>query len=108
MSGHKPFPEEFDARLMCNDPVALAYMWMLGYLENINDMCKNEDQDDVTIDELLDAAVEVGINDGWDYIQRGGVFEGYQVDPLFWDKLAILKEIDIPEDNRNSFFTCSC
>ncbi len=39
---------------------------------------------------------------------RGGAFEGFSVDPTFWDKLAIIKEIEIPDESRNSFFSCSC
>ena len=114
MSAHKPFPEEFDARLMCNDPVALAWMWILGYIENLNDMIQTDaddgdgwDHEPISVDEFINAAM-ANIEGGWECIGRGGTFEGVSVDPTFWDKLALIKEIDIPEDNRNSFFTCSC
>lgn len=116
MSHHLPYPmDEHKARIMCGDPIALAYKWIESYLENLNDrITPDEDynSEPITMDELIETAMShINVESGrWggDYIVRGGAFEGFSVDPTFWDKLAIIKEIEIPNESRNSFFSCSC
>lgn len=116
MSSHMPFPEEeYAPRLMCGDPVALAYKWIESYAENLSDLAfRQEDEYDkspITVDELIDTALShVDSETLWsgDYITRGGAFEGVGVDPTFWDKLAIVKGAEIPQESRNNFFSCSC
>ena len=101
------------AKLMCGDPQAQAYQWILNYLDNLNSMISEHDyygyrQNEITLEELLDTALS-HISDQWgDYISRGGVFEGHGTDPVFWDKLSILREEEIDHDKRGSFFSCSC
>lgn len=61
------------------------------------------------VDELINTAMSHVTDDGWgDYISRGGAFEGQYTDPTFWDKLAILKDLEIPQEKRNNFFSCAC
>jgi hypothetical protein len=107
-----PYPvEEHDARVMCADPQALAYAWMTGYLDNLNSRIGSDDGHDITMDELIQTAMShLDENSRWggDYITRGGAFEGEGTDPTFWEKLAIFKGIDIPEEKRGNFFSCSC
>ena len=101
------------AKLMCGDPQAQAYQWILNYLDNLNSMISERDSygyrhNEITLDELLYTALS-HIGDPWgDYISRGGVFEGHGTDPVFWDKLSILREEEIDHDKRGSFFSCSC
>lgn len=108
-----PYPaEEHQARLMCGDPVALAYEWLKGYAENLNSQMETssygEDYAPITVEELIETGMS-HVGDGWgDYISRGGSFEGVSLDMTFWDKLSIFKQIEIPQDNRNSFLSCSC
>ena len=62
----------------------------------------------IEVADWLDTALS-HINNSWgDYISRGGVFEGHGTDPVFWDKLSILREEEIDHDKRGSFFSCSC
>lgn len=107
-----PFPEDqLDVRVMCNDPQALAYKWIVAYLENLNDRIDDDDGEKITLDELIETAMtHMDENSRWggDYIVRGGAFEGEGTDPTFWDKLAILRDIEIPEEKRGNFFSCSC
>lgn len=112
MSGQHPYadyPEsEHQVRVACGDPVALAYEWISAYAKNLSG---DSEYETVTVEELIDTAMtHVDTNDRWggDYISRGGLLEGVYVDDTFWDKLAILKGIEIPESNRNNFFSCSC
>lgn len=114
---HHPYPDEtpdlIKARMICGDPAALGYAWIEAYNENLNNMLQGHREDDyehygITVDELIDTAL-THVEDGWsDYIVRGGVFEGFSMDPTFWDKLAALKGIDIPSDKRGTIFSCSC
>lgn len=102
MSTHFPYPaEEHQLRVAICDPVALAFEWIRAYAESLPG---------VSADELIDAAMQqVKSKDGYGgYLSRGPDLEGVSVDPLFWDKLAIFKEMDVPEEKRNSFFSCSC
>lgn len=121
MAEHDPYPDENEElirmRMIVGDKQAIAYAWIEAYVENLNEMISGErdpdDEDDpysggdLTADEVIDIALE-NLAGGWGYISRGGTFEGYQLDPTFWDKLADLKGIEIPSHDRNSFFSCSC
>lgn len=65
-------------------PQAVAYEWILRYLDNLNDMIGEVDEygrtDPITLDELLSTA-ESHLDGGWgDYIVRGGSFEGVSFD----------------------------
>lgn len=112
MNPHQPFPDDvMKVRIMVGDPQALAYLWIEAYTENLNSMIDSEDGSDLTVSEVIDVAmthVRDNANTWGEYIVRGGAFEGFQMDPTFWDKLADLKQIDIPQRVRGSFFSCSC
>ncbi|QDH84208.1 hypothetical protein Axy13_016 [Achromobacter phage vB_AxyP_19-32_Axy13] len=98
--------EEHNSRVMCGDPVALAYEWLKQYAEEVNNDAGDEGE--VTLEDLLEAA-DSHQGDGWgDYIVRGGAFEGYSLNPMFWDKYAIFKGIDRSEISEAHFFSCSC
>lgn len=109
-------PDQHQARLVMGDPIAEAYEWIRGYAANLTDQVHNsydhEEQGhaDITVGELLSVADSHQSTSGWgDYIIRGGAFEGEGVEPMFWDKYAILREI--PRDQvkyDGGFFSCSC
>lgn len=109
MSKHNPYPDESDlqVRVMVGDQVAIAWLWLLAYLDNVNKRITDYADDNhesynlITIDEFIDTGIT------GDYITRGGVFEGFHLDPLYWEKLSILKETEI-EPSRYGFFNCSC
>jgi len=105
-------PEEHEVRVICGDPKALAYEWIKAYALNLSDPVDDEDgYGSVTAEELIETAMSnVNARPGaWgNFLSKGGLFEGTGVEPMFWDKLAILFDIDIPESKRDNFFSCSC
>lgn len=103
------------SRVLIGDPRALAYQWIVEYAKNISPEPDPEyeseyaDTNPVDADELIETALtHQGENSWGDYICRGGTFEGFSVDPTFWDKFAIVTGIEREEVSQNSFFTCSC
>lgn len=110
----RSYPEDqHEARVMCLDPEAIAYEWIAQYTKNLNEMIKEDYNEDeyygkpLTPEKLINIGIE-NLDGGWEYISRGGVFEGYSLDMTFWDKLEILLKREIPQDDRSSFFSCSC
>ena len=113
-----PYPiEEHEARLICGDPQALAYAWILAYAQNLDDQCRpSEDDDDsygsVSVNDLLEVADshQPGQGGRWggDYLSRGGAFEGQSVDSTFWKHYAVFRDIPQDEVEEASFFSCSC
>lgn len=105
---HQPYPEDqMIAYLLVGDRQAVAYKWLQAYVESINSM----DDRQVTIDELIEVALtHVNSTSSWggDYITGSDSYEGLRTEPMFWEKLADLKQIEIKQDNRNNFFSCSC
>lgn len=106
-------PTDHQAKLMCGDPQAQAYQWILNYLDNLNAMISGDGDSEyshreITLDELIETAESHLESDWGDYITRGGVFEGHGTDPMFWDKLSVLREEEIDYSKRSSFFSCSC
>lgn len=109
---------EFNALLMIGDPEAKqydAYKWIEAYAAQLSaQVTESYDYDEyrhdgVSVEELIEVGLSNIRDDGWgDYISRGGAFEGESVEPMFWDKLAIYMDIEIPHDKRGSFFSCSC
>lgn len=93
------------------NPIALAYQWIVNYAYQLSDGIDEDDGDEITADELIDTAMSHIDKEtlwGGDYVVRGGHLEGEYTDSTFWDKLAILKGIIIPEEDRINFFSCSC
>lgn len=117
MSQYMPYPpEQHKAHLICGDPRAEAYEWISRYAENLSGSADPDDEDyygsqTVTAEELIETALS-NIEeeaDGWgDYITKGPLLEGVSVDPTFWEKLMILRDIEIPDEKQNDFFSCSC
>ncbi|QEM41138.1 hypothetical protein HYP85_gp041 [Pseudomonas phage Zuri] len=115
--GHLPYPvEEHKGRVMCGDPVAIAYEWIMAYAKNLTDQVSDAYDGhggEITVDELMEVAdshqPDENGNNGWgDYISRGGTFEGESVDPMFWEKYAIVRGKHIDDVDQSSFFSCSC
>lgn len=107
---HVDYPiGDHDVLLMCLDPVALAYQWIIEYAKNLSDQVSEDDYGgDVTVDDLMQAA-DSHQNGGWgDYISRGGAFEGQGVDSTFWAKYAIVRGKEIDSIEQAHFFSCSC
>ena len=99
-----------EAQLLVGDPRALAYEWIIRYAASISD--PNYDDGTVTAEELIETGHNNSLRNPDErisgYITRGGLLEGVSVDYVFWDKLAIFLEKEIPQDRRNNFFSCYC
>lgn len=116
MSSHLPYPkEEHRARLMAGDPVADAYEWLQRYVDGeLNRMIQDQyDPEDcynktpVTLDEVIECVLSNQGDQVWgDYISRGGAFEGYHPERLFWEKVRIF--LQKPQIEEVHFFSCSC
>lgn len=106
--------EEHQGRLLLGDPQAEAYAWIMAYAQQITEMAQGNDEGYSSRDANYSAEDLIQIAEGnrsgsWgDYICHGGAFEGEYVDPLFWDKLAIVLDKEVPDEDRNGFFSCSC
>lgn len=108
-----PYMEkDHQARLICNDPAALAYEWIKAYAENISSRIANSNysyKGEVSVNRLLNVAWSHLSSQGYgDYIDGGGATESESTDPVFWDKFAIYYGIEIPDNKRSSFFSCAC
>ena len=108
--------EEHQGRVVLGDPQAEAYAWIMAYAAQITEQAQHQGDEDwyssrdanYTAEDLISIA-QSNFNDGFgDYICHGGAFEGESVDPLFWDKLSIVLDEEVPDEDRNSFFSCSC
>lgn len=110
--------EEMQALAMIHHPKAVAQMWIEAYADGLSGYEYGEPEDEgedsnyysISYEELIETALHNLNNSGrWnDYISKGGMLEGMGVDSTFWDKLAILCDVAIPGNKRESFFTCSC
>lgn len=99
------------ARLILGDPQAEAYEWIQAYVKNLNSHADDEYNYPLTFEELVQTALENVSRDGRDwltYLVKGELLKGKSVDPMFWDKLAIMTESDVPNNRRENFFSCSC
>lgn len=107
------YPDDtHDALVIMGNPKALAYQWIVEYAKNISptpDPDSYYNDSPVTADEMIEAALSQQDSKwGGDYICRGGEYEGFSVDPMFWDKFAIVAGIERESVEERSFFTCSC
>lgn len=91
--------------LLLEVPSAMALERIREYAKSLGD-----GNHEVTAEELIETALgNMESSNGWgDYIVKGGLLEGVQVSDQFWTDLAIYKQIDIPEEKRGNFFSCSC
>ena len=107
---------EHQGRLVLGDPQAEAYAWIMAYADQITEQAKHHGDDDwyssgdvnYTAEDLITIAESHKEGRWGDYICHGGAFEGESVDPLFWDKLSIVLDEEVPDKDRNGFFSCSC
>jgi hypothetical protein len=61
---------------------------------------------DVAFEELIDRATQY-VNGG-EYWSEGSRFEGQDLYDEFWDDFEYLTGLTVPENDRYSFFSCSC
>lgn len=115
---------ELEALALVDHPKALAMLWIRAYANNLSgyeygnydDDEDEEDQDlgsyySISAEELIETALgnlNKSENEWNDYISKGGMLEGVGVDPTFWNKLSILCDREVPSNDRNNFFSCSC
>ena len=64
------------------------------------------DESGLDFDELMEAAGDF-LNHG-DYLSKGGDLEGHYVPNEFWDHYQVIKNEEVEEGQRGSFFSCSC
>jgi hypothetical protein len=76
------------------DPV--AEKWITDFAEKVN----------CTYSEMLEAAESYLLTG--DYLCKGGDLEGEYVPDEFWNMYERIKRTTVKENDRNSFFTCSC
>lgn len=107
-------PAEHEARIMCADPIALAFQWMTEYAKNLTEQCADEEYGNykVSVRELIQTAdshqPESRARWGGDYITRGGAFEGMSVDPTFWKMYGTFRQVSSEDVEKAHFFSCSC
>lgn len=109
-----------EALLLMGDDKAVAWAWIQAYALNlaqqIDEYLNDEDRDDSyyisnrvedasDLMELADSHQNGGFGD---YLIVGGLFEGDCVDPTFWQKYAIVRDIPYGQVERSSLFSCSC
>lgn len=89
---HTEFPEEIPAQKVKSEAV-LAIEQIARRL-------------DVEYDELMDAAKRYVVYG--DYWSEGGKFEGVQLPYDFWEHYEEVTSTHVDEDDKHSFFSCSC
>lgn len=62
----------------------------------------------IDYEEMMEG-VETFLDHG-EYLSQGGRWEGHRLtdSDAFWDAYATIKGMEIPEEKRHSFFSCSC
>lgn len=78
------------------DAVEVSRQWVYNFADSLS----------LDYDELMDAAKDY--LDHGDYLVKGGDLEGEYVPDEFWDHYQIIKEEKVDENDRGSFFSCSC
>ena len=72
----------------------------IRYIESV------ADEADLSVDELLEGAhqyLEYG-----EYLNEGSRWESFYLDDEFWIHYEVHTGIEVPEEKRGSFFSCSC
>lgn len=79
-----------------------AWNWIKNYANGLG----------LDVDELMDYAdmwIDSRRRGSWgSYLCKGGDLEGEYVSDEFWDNYDIVRDRSTDEDERGSFFTCSC
>lgn len=102
---HPEFPDEPGTPGLAPvvvDPKEASIAWIKDYASNI----------DLGYNRLMAGA------DDWlaskkdsqwgDYLVDGGTLEGVSTDPEFWNHYATVREVEVPTEHRENFFSCSC
>ncbi len=105
-----PYNEsEHSARLAMNDPKANAYEWIKAYAKQLSREDDPDDREHVSVDELITHALaRIEHPESWDCLVKGGALEGMSTDPMLYDKIAILYDLEIEDHQKVNFFSCSC
>jgi hypothetical protein len=84
--------------------------WIEDYAARLSLEDDSDDDGDyrerVTADELIQGA-SAYLSSG-DYLCKGSIFEGERLEEAFWEHYGNVTGEVVEEDQRNSFFTCSC
>ena len=82
----------------------------MEYMEKFASECTGYDYEDnethATVDMILEGADEY-LRTG-EYLSKGGMFEGIVADETFWRHYETIRRVQVPEDQKTSFFSCSC
>ena len=107
-----------EALLIMGDEKAVAWAWIQAYALNLKqqiDEYVDSDEDGGYVSNRIESAEDLmniansHQRGGWgDYVCAGGLFEGERVDPTFWDKYAIVRDIPRDQVEASGLFTCSC
>lgn len=61
----------------------------------------------VSYDDLMENAA-MHVQNDWHYWNEGPLFDGVDLDPLFWEHYQDVTNTIVPEDKQFSFFSCAC
>lgn len=89
-----PRPEK--VRSLEDDETATSRQWIERFASSIG----------LDYDDLMQGASDY--LDRGDYLNRGSLLEGEYVPDEFWDHYQVVKKEKVDENDRRSFFTCSC
>lgn len=89
-----PRPEK--VRSLDDPAMTEARAWIYNFAESVG----------LDYDELIEAAGDY-LSHG-DYLVKGGDLEGEYVPDEFWDHYQVVKKEKVDENDRGSFFSCSC
>lgn len=94
----KPFtvPRPAKVRSLEDDAIEESRRWIYNFADGLG----------LDYDELVEAAGDY-LNHG-DYLVKGGDLEGEYVPDEFWDHYQVVKKEKVDENDRGSFFSCSC
>ncbi|HHT4259191.1 TPA: hypothetical protein ACTYZB_004858 [Klebsiella variicola] len=102
---HPDFPDSHETGYVetskAGTDVLKAEEWLSSYAEEL----------DLDLEELINygRSNAFRLPGSWEeYLCKGSNLEGQRTPMEFWENLAIYLGIDIPEENKTNFFTCSC
>lgn len=110
-----PYPQELHVlHLAAQRPQALAFEWIKAYIDQLNAMIEYDGrQDTLGYEEFIQITVDwynasQDSNEWPDYLTKGGAFEGFSLDPLYWEKLSIFLDTPLKDEYCQAYFSCSC
>lgn len=96
MTSMVPVPRPEKVRSLDDPAMTEARAWIYNFAEGLS----------LDYDELIEAAGDY-LSHG-DYLVKGGDLEGEYVPDEFWDHYQVVKKEKVDENDRGSFFSCSC